>query len=75
MEQTQLMGGRWPDFRQHRRIAGRAIGDDLVGLDAGCPQPLEERLNHGGINGAMHQLVADEPIAVGGGRVDGQQQG
>src|ERR687883_1015219 len=46
VEQAQLVPGCWPDLGQRGRVQTRVVRDDLLRLDTGRPQTLEERLDH-----------------------------
>src|SRR5262249_38721607 len=64
VKQTQLMCSGGPDLGQHGWVERRAVGDDLVGLDAGVTQLTQKAFDARSIYIALDQLVADEPIAI-----------
>ena len=68
------MGDGGPHRGEHCRIEGRAIRDHLLGRDSDLLEPCEEAFDDGGINAAMDQLVANQPIAVRCSGIDRQQQ-
>ena len=67
------MYGRWPDLGQRGRIQTRIVGDHFVGLDAGCPQRFQKRLDRFLIDslGVREQGVANQTIAIGRRGIDG----
>ncbi len=75
VKQTQLVRSSRPDLGQHGRIERRAVGDDLVGLNADVTQLLEKAFAARSVYIALNQLVADEPITIGRRRVNRKQEG
>jgi hypothetical protein len=75
MEQAQLLRGCRPDLTQQAGVDGRAVGDDLYRIDPGRTQSAQEAVHHALVDGALHQLVTHQAIAIGAGRVHGQEQG
>jgi hypothetical protein len=75
VKQTQLVRSSGPDLSQHGRVARRAVGDDLIGVDAGVTPLLEIACGARSVDIALHQLVADAPIAIRRRRINREQDG
>ena len=75
VEETQLVRRCGPHFGEHGGIERRAISDHLLGLDTGLSQVGEKLVDHGAIHLTMDQLIADQAVAIGGSRIDGEEEG
>jgi hypothetical protein len=75
VEQAQLVDCRWPHHAQDGWIEGGSIGDHLLRYNPGLVEPCEKGFDGRGVDGAMDQLIANQPIAIRRSGVDGQKQG
>ena len=50
------------------------MADHFLGLDTSFLEMNQKGRHHLGIDGAMHQLITHQPITIGCGRINGQQQ-
>lgn len=73
-KQAELMGCGGPDLFEQAGIERRAIGDDLIGLDACSAQAREQSLDIGLLDGPGDQQIPDEPVAIWSGRVNCHEQ-
>jgi hypothetical protein len=74
VKEAELVRGAGPDFGDDAGVEGRAVGDDLRRLDPGSAKALEEGLNGAGLDRAGDEFVANQAIALGGGRIDGHER-
>jgi hypothetical protein len=70
MKQAQLMGCGGPDLFEQVGIERRAIGDDLIGLDACGAQACEQSLDIGLLDSSADQQIPDESVAIWSGWVN-----
>jgi hypothetical protein len=75
MKQAELMGCGGPDLFEQAGIERRAIGDDLIRLDACGAQAREQSLNIGLLDGPSDQQIPEEAVAIWSGWVNCHQQG
>jgi hypothetical protein len=69
---------RWAAAGQRAASGGmncRVVGDHLLGLDPRPLEPAEEPPRIGLVDPALHQAIAEKPIAIGGRRIDREQEG
>jgi hypothetical protein len=75
VKETQLVCRGGPNLGQHSWLERGAISNDLIGVNASGVQLLEKLFNLDGIHISLHQLVADQAIAIGCRRINREQEG